>query len=709
MLTSEVKGQLAKLLATENLIVEHRNVETACFDVDKRILTLPIWNASDRVYNLLVGHEVGHALFTPMVDFGAEAPKSYVNVTEDARVEKLMKRKFPGLAKDFYHGYKQMNESDFFGIGNVEFEKLKLIDRINLHYKLGSERMMPFQNDDEVALREQVGAAETFQEAVDAARAIFEYEKNQQQNQQEEQPTNQKGNTTDQQINPNQGSSSTGDSLDEEVDSNSETPSSQSSDVDGNQDKSGTGGSDDFESLTDQNLKENLDNIASKDKYASPNYVEIPKVDLKYVIVHPKDVWGKAVNFWNDPAVNQVADFTRADHEFRLFKNECSREVSFLAKEFEMKKAASSFARESISRTGVLDTSKLHTYLYNEDIFKKITVRPDGKNHGLIFMLDWSGSMCENIHATYKQLLSLCIFCRKTGIPFDVYAFVTDAGYSIDMQFNYSHLKENDFCVPEHFHLLNLLNSKLNNAAFDSYAKYLWRITIMLASRYTDMRKDWQFCAQIPDCIPPNLYLGGTPLNEAVVCLKTLIPAFRQKNNVEKVHVSLLTDGEACWSQRWSTPTNKKYDDSDFMWRRGLCENLVIRNRLNGRTHNCTSSKHLTQTLLEYMKAEFPMCNFLGFRIATTRDFNYYLDASNLNTQSTDKLKKEWTKNKSCSAPILGFQEIYFMQSRSLEVNSEFEVSEDATKAQIKSAFQKSLKSKANNKKILSSFITQIA
>ena len=43
MNTQEVKGTLAKLLATENLTVEHRKVSTAAFDVEKRLLILPIW------------------------------------------------------------------------------------------------------------------------------------------------------------------------------------------------------------------------------------------------------------------------------------------------------------------------------------------------------------------------------------------------------------------------------------------------------------------------------------------------------------------------------------------------------------------------------------------------------------------------------------------------------------------------------------------
>ena len=50
----EVKGQLAKLLATEDLVVEHRAVDTAQFNVHTRVLTLPQWNkASNNVYDML--------------------------------------------------------------------------------------------------------------------------------------------------------------------------------------------------------------------------------------------------------------------------------------------------------------------------------------------------------------------------------------------------------------------------------------------------------------------------------------------------------------------------------------------------------------------------------------------------------------------------------------------------------------------------------
>ena len=90
----EVKGQLARLLATEDLIVEHRSVDTASFNVGTRVLTLPTWdNAGEEVYDTLVCHEVGHALYTPDDEWWLynEISASIVNIVEDARIEKLMR------------------------------------------------------------------------------------------------------------------------------------------------------------------------------------------------------------------------------------------------------------------------------------------------------------------------------------------------------------------------------------------------------------------------------------------------------------------------------------------------------------------------------------------------------------------------------------------------------------------------------------------
>ena len=106
----EIKSQLAKLLATEDIVVEHKQVPTAQFNVHTRVLILPLWERiSHTAYDMLVGHEVGHALFTPegvdktkaaIKHIDASAPEgrvmNYLNVAEDVRIEKAIKDKFPG-------------------------------------------------------------------------------------------------------------------------------------------------------------------------------------------------------------------------------------------------------------------------------------------------------------------------------------------------------------------------------------------------------------------------------------------------------------------------------------------------------------------------------------------------------------------------------------------------------------------------------------
>ena len=64
------KSQLARLLATENMTIEHsQSAKTASFDTNNRKLILPIWSkASEDLYDMLVAHEVGHALITPRED-----------------------------------------------------------------------------------------------------------------------------------------------------------------------------------------------------------------------------------------------------------------------------------------------------------------------------------------------------------------------------------------------------------------------------------------------------------------------------------------------------------------------------------------------------------------------------------------------------------------------------------------------------------------
>ena len=128
------KDTLAKLLAMENITVLHKKFPTAYFDVKSRTLVCPILkdNMSDELYDLFMGHEVGHALNTPLKGWHSavckEGPifKGYLNVIEDCRIEKLVKDKYPGLRRSFYTGYDELAYDDFFGIKGKDLTELNL-------------------------------------------------------------------------------------------------------------------------------------------------------------------------------------------------------------------------------------------------------------------------------------------------------------------------------------------------------------------------------------------------------------------------------------------------------------------------------------------------------------------------------------------------------------------------------------------------------
>ena len=724
MSTQEVKGNLARLLATENLTVEHKVCQTASFDTDKRILTLPIWNVSDHVYDMLVEHEVGHALFTPNDDWTEvlkDVPKSFLNVTEDARIEKLMKRKFPGVNKDFFKGYKELHEEDFFSVQHEDVTQLHLIDRINLHYKIGTHFMMPF-NDAEIVLRDAVGVAETFDQAIQCAIDIYNYEKREQEK--EELQTPQEGNSSvGMTPDSTQSAQGEGDEIEVEGQPKSQGDADQTEgDTEGESEEENTplpiGGYEagDLYAKTDVSLEENLIDTTLNSDYQAPKYIEMPELDSKNHMTSPDWVADKCEEWWNaerftDPNYQfyNPLDWTYVDAEYNAFKKQIGREVSYLNKEFEMKKAATSYARASVSRTGVLDTKKLFSYKYNDDIFRKVTRTKDGKSHGLIFILDWSGSMHECILDTYKQLLSLAFFCRKAKISFEAFCFASDTGEHLTEEYDdtsYSaKQKDNTIYVPAQQVLQGLFNSNQNNAEFDRSAKTIFRIaSVYVHNRYYGWNSERP---NVPEtsAVPSILQMGGTPLNESLCILNDFIPKFRKQHGVEKVNVALLTDGEAQWSRRWQT-----IDYRDGKHRTITCieQNTQLRHRKSAQTFKTEGAYRLTEAVLRYCKANHPYVNFLGFRLGTTRDIFYYLDRY-MESDKIEKMRKVWKKNRAVSCKVSGYDEHYFLCTKSMNADSSFDVDEEATNAEIKKAFQKSLKVKANNKSILSSFIKQIA
>ena len=159
-------------------MVEHKHCETAQFNVHTRVLTLPMWEkASNFVYDMLVGHEVGHALYTPDIDWLKEhkIPPQFVNIVEDARIEKLMKRRYAGLSKTFYRGYGELSEQDFFSIEGEDINNLNLADRANLYFKIGNYVQIPIDSDEEKEIIDMIANTETFADVLEVSKVLYQF------------------------------------------------------------------------------------------------------------------------------------------------------------------------------------------------------------------------------------------------------------------------------------------------------------------------------------------------------------------------------------------------------------------------------------------------------------------------------------------------------------------------------------------------------
>jgi len=736
LINQEVKGQLAKLLATENLTIEHRKVSTAYFDVEKRILCLPIWkSASNTVYDLLVGHEVGHALFTPADELN-DAPRAFVNVLEDARIERMMKVKYPGLRNTFFKGYKELWNDGFFGVSDDDIEKLSLIDRINLFFKGNST--IDFDSD-ELVYVDRAAVTKTFQDVLDLAREMMdraeqkdlekidetevpeipfngekdgdgEYELGQKQPApagQGEEGEGEKG-----QGRPDLGEDDT--PFDDEFDD-------EGLDYDTGVVGGGTNLETEFretECVTDEALAESIETLVDEDSREWV-YLTMPKItNIDKLIIDNKKIREDLEKHFDDEYAKELDPSENSDwrqyqikeqkdaidtgrRHYQTFKKSTGKTVNYLLKQFEMKKSADQYKRQATSKTGVINTQSLYKYKLTEDIFKKITVIPDGKNHGLVMFLDWSGSMSQCLLDTLKQTYNLVWFCKKANIPFRVYGF--QSGYHNSYRYGSGlhegiEHKANQLAIGDDFRLLEFLSSRQNNRSLEASMKILY-LQVFAMNNY-NIKANQPYG------------LGGTPLAEAIYCAKTIVAQMRAQEKVQKVNVVCLTDGEA-------NPMNYTAESEHFeeLRQRNICSGsqvFVLRDKSTGYQKRLNGSPYLTtKEIVSYMRS-ITDYNWIGIRLCSKSELNRVVRNLCENYEDLQKFDKQWRKEKFISIKDdAGFTEAFFMPDRNNgSDNEELEIKQkgvEATRAELNRAFKKHMSSKMQNKTILNKFIEHIA
>jgi hypothetical protein len=530
------------------------------------------------LYDMLIGHEVGHALYTPSEEWCAEAAtspgyKSYLNVIEDARIERKMKDKYPGLRRNFYNAYQALSAKDFFGLAKNPIQSRPLIDRINLYFKVGPFLNIKFTNQEQLIIQ-RIEEMETFQDAIDIATELYESAKDQKQDDMEEEFESSEPQMSETSESDQSESDQTVDTSDSKTDESDEKPelekaSKSSEDVDGeeedsDEDSDSESGKGDVESDVDgedadptaetmDDFNENMNSIVDPSSFAN-FYTLLPKLNPKNFIYSIKKVVEimDAQKLWRyDHTVEGGKIFlnkSKKEQELFLeFRNKNNKAIQSMVQEFELRRNASQFARAKVSKTGRLDTGRLWSYKISENLFKQTTIVPEGKNHGMLLFLDMSGSMDCNMFGTVEQLAILASFCRKVQIPFDVYGFnnarqhgelVDIEGESMEEKIARGALKNDQtpgsFQVdPFYLKLWHLMSSESSSATFNVCVKKMLMMAKVFDRKF---REEWY--------TEDRVALGSTPLVDTILLARSIADAFRKNHKVEILNTVFLTDGE---------------------------------------------------------------------------------------------------------------------------------------------------------------------
>ena len=714
----------ARLLATENITVRHdKKAETASFNVVDRILTLPRWEVVDsHLYDMLIGHEVAHALWTPgdmdeksgclaaCVEIDPEHPEhtmGFLNIVEDARIERMIKNKFPGLRRDFNAGYSYLHKDlNLFQINGEESKiaDMGLADRLNIHFKLGILGIVavPFSDEEQVYVQ-RMETTDTWEDVIDLARDLYVKAKQDQEHQ-------------NQQL-MDVASVSVGSGVDGDEDGESGAGSRMGAGTDPQT-------SDILEQLEREYIK------PWEKRLGEEQVCDMPTPIGENMIIQPDKLetfWDKHINQYAGDTPGSAENRKRVTDGINLVRNECIEwmrseqpTVKNLVKQFEMRKAADEHQRTMISKNGRLDTVKMIDYKWSEDIFAKNTIVREGKNHGIVIFVDWSGSMSDVIEPVMKQALTLAMFAHQANIPFEVMAF-SDRGTGTDPNtvWNQDKLPENPSEDPSFqdengefdytkysalkqgkgnfFQLFRFLHGGMNRRDFKKAAEIFYLSGI----GNTYYRPPINGKMQTYIGRPTELQLHGTPLDECIIAAHDVVLKFQRSNNIQIVNCAILTDGQGCSPGFSSCSIRNPYTGNVYGDR--------PEHRHNG------ARIESTDLLLMSLK-ETTGCNLIGMYLHGGKSpYNAYGWMEDVLYHSQDQqikdTKKLWRDENFCIANgrcAEKYDEAYIIAA-SVTVDQNTELESNASHAKLRNSFVKNLKKKGMSRTLIRRFVEMIA
>jgi hypothetical protein len=376
----EYANVFSNILAEEDITISiDQQADTARFNLNTRVLTLPQWDAAHELLRYLLCHEISHAIFTPCREWleaiesrPDEHQRSYMdvlNVFEDARVDRLMTEKYVAMRQWYAQGnHEFVNVQDLWGIAHdpAKAHDFSLIDRINLYYKtifLTNPYHLVFPHPDDQWIS-RTNAARTFAEIKKIADDFFE-----------------------------------------QMDDAAKTAGSESEPL--------------------------LLRIGVGDFNVEVTLLETQK-DLQGLVKRVTNINPKPPNLtWKEHGTLYVPD-SNYKHVLSYFSGTLAKTtapprhknlINKMASVFQRKKNAKLFSRVMTNKTGIIDPLKLYTYKFNNDIMLRKTIVDKQKNHGFIMIVDTSSSMSGVWDAVVEHLYILTLFCKQINVPFEAYGF----------------------------------------------------------------------------------------------------------------------------------------------------------------------------------------------------------------------------------------------------------------------------------------------
>ena len=704
-MTTHSTDVFASLLAAENLVVVHdASAETASFDLDSRVLTLPVWDTmSGHVYDMLVSHEVSHALNTPLEGWkkeleaaGANASlvQHYINVVEDVRIERMIQAKFPGLRPDYKAGRQWMKDNIMGDVlADVANGKAHSIDHVNLFAKgmLDATDLTA----DEMAMYDRCYACETFDEVVTLAKEFLAELPEQEENGGDASDGNAQGEGQE---------GGEGAARDEQAEGNAEGDDNANADGEGqdqsenaqaNSEAKGDGSMESADDAKDDGSNADSDDqrseAAKKMDAAMKGLINQKASDHE---MKNLPVMGERMSDFLITADEVIASkvgstIIASDIATRNYTNlqaEQKAMVNHMVNLFNQKRSATAHKRARRAKTGVLDTVKMTNYKWSEDIFRQIKVVPEGKNHGFFMLVDWSGSMSDKIIETVKQTIMLAEFCRRVNVPFRVAAFSSTAASYLRSGSSPEKIEglESLFGVS----LVEYLSSDLKKADFDKAAAIFFDGAIGSTYDKSSYRcSGYKFDS-----------LGSTPLDEGIIIASERMMQMRAAGKCEIMNLIILTDGEASsdmfTSSGWRDSTSGATATDPIS---GLRFNTV---------NNWETRRNSTAMALDVLRARVGDVNIVGIYLAgNKRDYQDFWHGQ----RDLDGAAQWDPKQRLYAANVEGYEKYFIFVTNTKPVKGLDSVDSTDSKAKVRNALIREGKDRKDRKTFLNQLFDMVA